>query len=110
VYNKALDFVGKIYDLTDKFPKNEQFMLVSQLKRAAASICCNIAEGNGRYHKTDHVHFLRIALGSSLECSALLDIALKLSFISKDDHDKIDGQGSEIGKMLNGLINALSKN
>ena len=67
VYCKALDFVDAIYKLTGGFPKDEQFGLTSQLKRASSSICCNIAEGNGRYHKKDFMQFLRIALGSSLE-------------------------------------------
>ena len=110
VYNKALEFVSAIYKATDKFPRDEQFALTSQLKRAASSVCCNIAEGNGRYHKKEFIQFLRIALGSALECSSLLDIAIKLSFISNSDYEILVEQCSEIGKMLNGLINALSKN
>lgn len=110
VYNKTIEFVEEVYRVSVKFPKEEQFALTSQLKRAASSICCNIAEGTGRYHKKDFVQFLRIALGSSLECSSLLDIVLRLSFVSKEDYNKLVGQCSEIGKMLNGLINSLSKN
>ena len=110
VYNKALDFIDAVYKLAGGFPKDEQFGLTSQLKRAANSICCNIAEGNGRYHKKDFAQFLRVALGSSLECSSLLDIAFKLSFISKADYDKLVEQCAEIGKMLNGLISSLSRN
>ena len=110
VYNKALEFVCVVYKLTEGFPKEEQFSLTSQLKRAASSICLNIAEGSGRFHKKDFVQFLRIALGSSLECSSLLDIALRLSFVSKNDYERITGMSAEIGRMLNGLINSLTKN
>lgn len=108
VYNKAVEFVDTIYKLSRKFPKEEQFVLTAQLKRAVTSICLNIAEGSGRYHKKDFAQFLRIAVGSSLECSSLLDIAQKLSFISQQDYNKLIEQCSEIGKMLNGLISSLS--
>ena len=107
VYNKSLQFVNDIYKLSDKFPNEERFSLTSQFKRAAASICLNIAEGSGRYHKKDFAHFLRSSLGSSLECSALLDIALKLSYISEDEHNNFVEKCAEIGKMLNGLISSL---
>jgi len=107
VYNKALQFIEDIYKLTNKFPKEEQFALTNQLKRAATSICLNIAEGCGRYHKKELAQFLRVSLGSSLECSALLDVALRLSYISKDDHDKFLNKCDEIGKMLNGLVGSL---
>ena len=110
VYNKALEFVEDVYKLSNNFPKEEQFALTSQMKRAVTSICLNIAEGSGRHHSKDFIQFLRIALGSSLECSSLLDIALKLSFISEKDYAKLINQCSEIGKMLNGLIGSLTKN
>ena len=110
VYKKSLLFVEDIYKLTNKFPKEEVFALTNQLKRATTSICLNIAEGSGRYHKKEFMQFLRVSLGSSLECSALLDIALKLSYISRDDHNKFLSKCDEIGRMLNGLISSLTRN
>lgn len=110
VYNKSLQFVDDIYKLSKQFPDEERFSLTNQLKRAATSVCLNIAEGSGRYHKKDFAQFLRVSLGSSLECSALLDIALKLSYISDNEHAKFIEKCAEISKMLNGLISSLSRN
>ncbi len=110
VYSKSLEFASAAYDLCKKFPKEEQYALSSQFKKAATSICLNIAEGSGRHSKKDFGQFLRIALGSALECSSLLDIALKLLFISKPEHDNLVNDCNEIGKMLNGLIASLTNN
>jgi four helix bundle protein len=110
VYNRALDFIQAIYKIIDKFPKDEQYALANQLKRAATSICANIAEGSGRYHKKDFSQFIRIALGSVFECSSLIDVAFRLTFISKSEYNKLIDQCDEIGKMLNGLIESLTKN
>ena len=110
VYNKSLDLVEIIYQTCDKYPKEEQFVLVSQLKRAANSICLNIAEGSGRHHSKDFIQFIRIAIGSALELSALFDISLRLNFISKNDYNTLSQKCDEIGKMLSGLINSLTKN
>jgi len=108
VYNKALDFVQRTYNPCAHFPKDEQFALTNQFKKAATSICLNIAEGSGRYHKKDFRQFLRISLGSSLECASLLDIAVKLGFISQTGYSSTEKQCSEISKMLSGLINSLN--
>ncbi len=74
VYQESLNFVDDVYQLTEKFPKEEIFSLISQLKRAAISISLNIAEGTSRTKK-DFRHFLDIARGSCFECVAILTIA-----------------------------------
>lgn len=109
VYAKGLEFVKDVYRLSEKFPPEERISLTNQPKRAVTSICLNIAEGSGRYHKKDFAQFLRVALGSSLECSALLDIAFALSYISKSEHEIFLARCAEISKMLNGLIASLSR-
>ena len=81
VYRKALDLVDKIYSLTSKLPKEEDFVLTSQLRRAAISIVLNIAEGSGRTKK-EFGHFINIARTSCYECGAALQIALRRNYIT----------------------------
>ena len=110
VYKKSLDFVQTIHRITRSYPAEERFALTDQLKRAAYSICANIAEGTGRFHHKDFIQFIRIALGSLLECESLLDISFKVGYIQEDEYKKTIAHCAEIGKMLNGLIRSISKN
>lgn len=109
VYNKAIEFVKMIYMITQKFPKEEQFGIISQLRRASVSISSNIAEGSGRFHKKDFQQFLRIARSSAYECVTLLQISKELAYLSTNDFDKLYCFIGEITKMISGLINSLNK-
>jgi four helix bundle protein len=80
VWQKAMDLVVLIYELTSLFPTEEKFGLTSQLRRASVSIPSNIAEGYGRRNKTDNAHFLSIALGSGLEVQTQIILAERLQF------------------------------
>ena len=62
VWQKAVDVVTSVYQITSSFPESEKFGLVNQLRRAAVSIPSNIAEGSARHHAKDFIHFLRIIL------------------------------------------------
>lgn len=66
-YQLADDLVVEIYKATRNFPKQEQYGLTSQLRRAALSVPTNIAEGASRKHKPDYLHFLYIARASIAE-------------------------------------------
>lgn len=101
--------VLEIYKGTKQFPKEEIYGLVSQLRRAAVSIPTNIAEGASRQHEKDYVHFLYIARGSAAEVEYLVDLALKLGYVSDADHAKISAMAGEVAKMLVGLIRAIKK-
>jgi four helix bundle protein len=109
VYQKAIDFAGKIYNITKTFPDNEIYGLSGQIKRAAVSISANIAEGNGRYNKKDFAQYLRIARGSIYECIPLLTIAYKQDFIDKLKYEELIVDCNELAKMVNGLISFLLK-
>jgi len=82
VYQDGLNFVDRIYMVTRQFPDREKFGLVDQLRRAATSIPCNIAEGSSRT-KRDFVRFLNIALGSTYECLPLLEISRRRSYLDE---------------------------
>jgi four helix bundle protein len=108
-WQKAKALATQIYRTTEPFPKNEIYGLTSQLRRAAVSIPSNIAEGQGRLTKGEFCHFLGQARGSLLELETQLSIALDLQFIGEEDFKKLDEQSSEVGRLLNGLIDSMRK-
>lgn len=99
--------VKKIYIVTKHFPKEEQYGLTSQLRRAAVSIPVNIAEGKGRYHKKEYIQFLFMARGSAYEVTTLLRIAQMLEYLSPEETEEFLGMSGQITAMINGLIQAI---
>lgn len=102
VYQKALVFTDKIYELTKQWPKSELFGLVNQLRRAAISIALNIAEGSSRTSK-DFGHFLSLARGSCFECVAILTIAKNQKLINEKEYAFFYENCLEIARMLSSL-------
>ena len=98
-----------LYIETRDFPKEELYGLTSQMRRAAISIPSNIAEGSARQGNKEFIHFLHMALSSSAELDTQLIIALNLNYINKEKYSFLTDQLTEIGKMLNGLINYRKK-
>jgi len=108
-YQLADALVIEIYKATKKFPKEELYGLVSQLRRAAVSIPTNVAEGASRQHEKDYVHFLYIARGSAAEVEYLSSLARRLGYLSDQEHEKISAAAGEVAKMLVGLIRTIQK-
>jgi four helix bundle protein len=106
VYQKALEYIDFVYKVAADFPNREAFVLADQVKRAAVSICLNIAEGSGG-SKAEFQRFLIIARRSARECIAATEIACRQSFISKDERRISREYCREISKMLNGLIKSI---
>ena len=102
-YNKAQELVKAIYSLLKKFPKEEQFALCSQLRRAAVSITSNIAEGVTRYSYRDKVHFLEISYGSLMEVMSQLEIAFSLDYISQNDLQNAEILVVQVARLLTSL-------
>ncbi len=107
VWKDARKFVNKIYNLTKKFPKEENYGLTSQITRATVSIGSNIAEGFDRYSKKDFIKFLIIARGSISEIQNNLYIALDLKYINQNDFQETYALAKELGKQINGFIKYL---
>jgi len=107
VWKDARKFANKIYNLTRKFPKEENYGLTSQITRAAVSIGSNIAEGFDRYSKKDFIRFLIIARGSISEIQNNLYIALDLKYINQNDFQETYALAKELGKQINGFIKYL---
>src|ERR1700741_743505 len=86
IWQEAHQLTLKIYESSKGFPKEEIFGITSQLRRAAVSIPCNIAEGCGRYTSKDFANFLQIALGSTNETDYLTLLAKDLNYLSETQY------------------------
>lgn len=104
VYNKSVNFVVLIYQVTRKFPSSELYALTSQIQRAAVSIPSNIAEGFDRNSLKDYVQFLHIAYGSTAEVETQLEIAFRLEYLNSQQKNQILAELINIRKMLHKLI------
>ena len=107
VWRDAMDLAVDIYRVTESFPKEEQFGVKSQLRRATTSIALNIAEGKGRYHDKEFVQFLYFARGSLYETITLLKLAMRLSYITQNQSHHALQSCFNIMSKLSGLINSL---
>ena len=107
VWKDARIFANKIYNLTKKFPKEENYGLTSQITRATVSIGSNVAEGFDRYSKKDFIKFLIIARGSISEVQNDLYIALDLKYINQNNFQENYALAKELGKQINGFIRYL---
>ncbi len=107
VWQKSIVLVKQVYQLTQNFPDDEKFGLVSQMRRAAVSIPSNIAEGQARRTTGDYVRFVSIAKGSLAELDTQLIVAIELSFCTRIQTKEVFLLMVEIRKMLNALRRSL---
>ncbi len=105
-YQKAYELALGTYQVTRNYPKEEIYGLVSQMRRSAVSIPCNIAEGYRRSRK-EYVRFLHIAFGSCSELETLLSLSRDLEFIDEKKSRSLYQLQEEVSRLLNGLINSL---
>ncbi|MBI3331916.1 four helix bundle protein, partial [Candidatus Peregrinibacteria bacterium] len=103
VWQKAMELVVAVDDFTENFPRTEMYGLQSQMRKSAASIPSNIAEGRRRGTRKDFRHFLLIAFGSGAELETQMDIIKRLPWGKKLDAKKIDALLDEIMRMIIGM-------
>ena len=104
VWKSSLALVKSVYQITRCYPKDEVFGLISQTKRAAVSISSNIAEGLGRSHKKETLHFLSISKGSGYELQTHFIIGSELEFLSQTNFEELEKQRARTMQLLNGFI------
>lgn len=109
VWQVADQLAHLVYDLTISFPKDEQFALTSQLRRAALSVAANIIEGYGRYNKNEFRHFLSIALGSLSEVEYYLEFSFKRKYVNRKQFDQAVELRERCGKLLWRLYKSQAK-
>lgn len=107
VWQKAMDLVEMVYLATRQFPKEELYGLTSQVRRSAVSIPSNIAEGQGRKSRAEFLNFLSIANGSRTEMETQIQLAQRLSYVTKKTAQSILDQSEEVSRLLYGLRNSL---
>ncbi|HVS93759.1 MAG TPA: four helix bundle protein [Mucilaginibacter sp.] len=107
VWQKAVDVASEVHSLTKKFPKDEIFILTSQIKRAADSVSLNIAEGSTGQSNPEFKKFLTYALRSDIEVVGCLYLARKRDLISEEDFGQIYSACEELLVMINALKNSL---
>jgi four helix bundle protein len=107
VWKKAHELTLEIYGLTVTFPSHERYGLTSQLQRASASICANLAEGCGRETDSDFRRFVQIAAGSACEVEYHLLLAHDLSLINGQTYESLNARINEVKRMLVGLARYL---
>ncbi len=110
VWEKSHKFVLSIYEVTRGFPDEERFGLIGQIRRAAAAIATNIAEGCGRSGERELARFVSIASGSASESEYHLLLARDLGYIGAERYQELDCLVNEIKKMLTSLMQKLMAN
>ena len=110
VWQKAHSYVLAIYKITKQYPKEELFCLVNQMRRAAASITANIAEGYAKISSKDKLRFYNISQGSLEETRNFIILSKDLGYITLQDKEQLGIQAAEISRLLNGYCIALLKN
>ena len=108
VWGKSMKLVKDVYEATKIFPREEQYGLTQQIRRAAVSIPSNIAEGSQRVSDKEFSNFLLISRGSLAEVETQLLIAQDLGYISKESMDELSPAMEEISKMLHSFHSKLT--
>src|SRR4030042_308946 len=100
IYQKAKLLVLYIYLLTKKFPKEEIYVLVPQIRRAAISIMANIGEGYTKNSTKEYLRFINIATGSLIELEIYADLVIELKYIAPEEYQKLTNDIEEMKRLL----------
>ncbi len=103
VWQKSMDFVTEVYNVTKDFPKEEQFGLSAQMRRAAVSIPSNISEGYGRKSQGDFGRFLAYSIGSDYELQTQIEVSRNIGFLESEKCSLLIERLEEIARMLKSL-------
>ena len=109
VWKRAVEFVVRIYKMTESFPREEKFGLTSQIRRAAVSVPANIAEGAARQSHKEFCYFLSNAQGSVSELATELLIARRLGYLKEQPYRTDDDELAAIGRMILGLVRSVKR-
>jgi four helix bundle protein len=109
VWQKADELAFQIYLVTNKFPKEEMFGLISQMRRSAVSVPANLVEGYARTSAKEKAQFYSIARGSLSELEYFIDFSFRLSYISKFEHELLVHLRNEVGRLLHGFLVAVRR-
>lgn len=103
----ADDLAVAVYEHTKGFPREEQYGLTQQMRRAGVSVPSNIAEGAGRDSTSEYLHFCSVAHGSLAEVRYQIHLARRLGYLSEDAHADLENLARRVGAALRGLTDAI---
>lgn len=109
VWERAVDFVVRVYKMTESFPREEKFGLTSQIRLAAVSVPANIAEGAARQSNKEFSYYLSNAQGSVSELATEMLIARKLGYVSEQLYQSDNEELTSIGRMIFGLARSVKR-
>jgi four helix bundle protein len=109
VWQQGMELAEHIHRLTERFPKSEQYGLISQIRRAAVSVPSNIAEGHTRESSREYLQAISVARGSLAELETQVELAFRCGYISADARDGVLALTVPLGKQLAALRNALQR-
>lgn len=109
VWQKSMDLTVRTYEVTRGFPTEEKYGLTSQMRRAAASVPANIAEGRERRSTREFIQFLGIARGSLAELETFLTLSERLGLLQSETGASLLTESAEVNRMLESMMRSLSK-
>ena len=109
IWQLGMDLAVKSYELSRKLPRDEMFGLISQIRRSAASVPANVAEGHGRESTPSFVQFLRVAQGSLKELETHLVLAERVGLVGRPDIADLVERCDRLGRMIRSLIRTLQR-
>ena len=109
VWQKALNLLIVVYAIAKKFPKEELYVLSSDMKRAANSVAHNFAEGFGRFESRDKTRFYKIARGSAYELISQTIVALRLAYLNEEEKDSLFFGYTQVIYELDTLIKSIER-
>lgn len=107
VWKHSIELANEIFQLVKKFPRDEKFSTIDQIKRCTISISSNIAEGSGRNSEKEFVQFLSISYGSSCELDSLLTVCKVVKYITEEEFNELGNKIITIQKMIKSLQNSI---
>ena len=107
IWQVGKEIALNIYEATKKFPQQEIYGLVSQMRRAAVSIPSNIAEGFNRFHNKEYRQFLFVALGSCGELETQIELSVELGYLEKSTSVRLFEKLDHEARMIRNLIKRL---
>ena len=110
IYQEGYNLALEMYNITKKFPKEEQYLMISQIRRAATSIPMNIAEGYGRMSKLEMGRFTKMAIGSCNEIRVILEISKDLKYLDEKTYENVIERYNVLGKRMNKFLQSLTTN
>ena len=109
VWKEAIELARTVYLVTQDYPKEEMFGLVSQMRRATVSIASNIAEGAARQGNKEFLQFLYIAIGSASELDTQIEISKTASMGGKEKLSEVQESVNRVARMIQGLIRSIKQ-